>query len=115
MTRLEQLGLEVAAAVWMEIPLTEGRLLACLVMRPGQTVDFATLDRLMKSPVRTRGCHRLETPEHGRLRVRAYIHRIRTALDDLGFAGVIEPRPGEGYAIEAKCCPSLRQAIEAAA
>ena len=114
MTRLERLGLEVAAAVWMETPLTEGRLLACLLTQPDRIVSWTSLDELMKSPVRTRGCHRIASAEHGRVRVRAYISRIRTALDDLGYGAAIQTVPGAGYQMPRQWVAPLRAAIEAA-
>ena len=114
MTALERLGLGMAAAIWMETPLTEGRLLAALIEQPGKVLSPARLDELMKSPVRTRGVVRIESAVHASSRVRAYVSRIRSALEDLGFRDLIRTAAGDGYYADAVRSAAVRAAIEGA-
>lgn len=113
MTRLEQIGRGVAAAMWMETPFAEGRLLAGFLSCPDQTLSVSTLDALLASPVRTRGCSRIEGTAPAARRVRAYISRLRSALADLGYVNAIRTVQGGGYFMSAGYYLDLREEIEA--
>lgn len=104
LSRLEQLGFECVVAEWLELDRGAGRLLRMMVeAAPAVVRREALAVTYARAPVSGR---RMSIQG---LKVR--IHRLRTALADVGFPDVIVCIPREGWGLSTIAAAGIRAAV----